>query len=101
MSKAVFYCSYELKKDASVEDFLLAAEKLNNGYISKQTGYISWQQLVEGDMWADFITFETLEDVEKFVAHSGNAGELAEKFYSYIKLESCKQNCYVVERSYE
>ena len=33
MSKAVFYCSFKLKKGASVPDFLLAAEKLNNEYI--------------------------------------------------------------------
>jgi len=55
MSNAVFYCSFKLKDGASVSDFLSAAEKLNNEYISKQKGYISWKQLVDGDTWADFV----------------------------------------------
>ena len=97
MSNAVFYCSFKLKKDASAPDFLLAAEKLNNEYISKQKGYISWKQLVDGDTWADFITFETMEDVKKFEADSGNAGELAQKFYSFINLNSCNVNYFSVE----
>lgn len=101
MSHAVFYCSFKLKNGASVPDFLLAAENLNNAYISKQKGYISWKQLVDGDTWADFITFETMEDVKKFEADSGNAGELAEKFYSFINLNSCKLNYFIIERNYE
>ena len=101
MSNAVFYVSFNLKKGASVSDFLLAAEKLNNEYISKQKGYISWKQLVDGETWADLITFETMEDVKKFEADSDNAGELAEKFYSFINFNSCKQNYFTIERSYE
>lgn len=101
MPNAVFYCCFKLKKGASVTDFLLAAENLNNEYISKQKGYISWKQLVDGDTWADFITFKSMEDVKTFEADSGNAGELAQKFYSYINLSSCKVNYFTIERSYE
>lgn len=101
MPNAVFFVSFKLKKGASVPDFLLAAESLNHGYISKQKGYISWKQLVDGDTWADFLTFETMEDVEKFEADSGNAGELAKNFYSFINLNSCKLNYFTVEKSYE
>ncbi len=100
MSNAVFYCSYNLNEGASVSDFLLAAENLNNDLISKQKGYISWKQLVDGDTWVDFITFETMADVEKFVADSGNAGDLAQKFYSFINFSTCKQHCFTVERNY-
>jgi hypothetical protein len=100
MSKAVFYCSFNLKKGANVEGFLLAAEKLNNEYISKQNGYISWQQLCDGDTWADYLTFESMEDVKSFEANSENAGELAQKFYSFINLNSCKVNYFSVERNY-
>ena len=100
MTNAVFFCSFTLKKGASVPDFLLAAEKLNNEYISKQKGYISWKQLVDGDLWADLLTFETMEDVKKFETDSGNAGELAQNFYSFINLSSCKVNYFSVERSY-
>jgi len=101
MSNAVFYCSYNLKEGASIPDFLLSAEKLNNEYISKQKGYISWKQLVDGDTWADLLTFETMEDVKNFEANSGNPGELAKIFYSFIDLNSCKLNYFTIERSYE
>ena len=100
MSNAVFYCAYNLKKGASVPDFLQAAETLNNEYISKQKGYISWKQLVDGDTWLDFLMFKTMDDVKNFEAESGNAGELAEKFYSFINLNSCKVHYFSVERSY-
>jgi len=101
MSNAVFYVAYKLKKGASIPDFLLAAEKLNNEYISKQKGYISWKQLVDGDTWADFCTFETMEDVKNFEANSANSGELSKNFYSFINLNSCKAHYFSIERSYE
>jgi hypothetical protein len=101
MSKAVFYCTFKLKKGASVHDFLLSAEKLNNEYISKQKGYISWQQLVDGDTWADYLTFESMEDVKNFESNAGNSGELAKNFYSFINLNSCRVNYFTIERSYE
>ena len=100
MSKGVFYCSFNLKKDASKGDFLKASEKLNNEYISKQKGYISWQQLNEGDLWADILTFESMEDVKNFESNSHNAGDLATNFYSYINLNSCKVHYFTVEASY-
>lgn len=100
MSNAVFFCSFTLKKGTSVPDFLLAAEKLNNEYISKQKGYISWKQLVDGETWADFLTFETMDDVKKFEAESANAGELAGNFYSFINLNTCKVNYFSIEKSY-
>lgn len=101
MANAVFYCSFQLKKGASVPEFLLAAEKLNNEYISKQKGYLSWKQLAEGDWWADFIVFETMEDVKAFEKNSGNAGELAKHFYSFLNCNSCKVHYYTIERNYE
>ena len=101
MPNAVFYCSFKLKKGASIPDFLLAAKNLNDGYISKQKGYLSWKQLVDGDTWADFITFESMEDLKQFEADSGNAGELAQTFYSFLQLSGCKVNRFIIERSYE
>ena len=101
MSNAVFFCSFKLKKDSSVSDFLLASEKLNNEYISKQKGYISWKQLVDGETWADFLTFESMEDVKSFEDNSSNAGELAQSFYSFINLSSCKVHYFSIEKSYE
>ncbi|MCL2856514.1 MAG: hypothetical protein FWE19_02150 [Oscillospiraceae bacterium] len=102
MSKAIYYVSYKLKKGASVPNFLLAAETLNNEFISKQRGYISWEQLVDGDIWADALTFETMDDLENFKVVSRNPSELAEKFYSFINLSAsgCKHHIFSVKRSY-
>jgi len=100
MSKSIFYCAYKLKKGTSVADFLSTSEKLNNEYISKQKGYISWEQWNDGDTWADILLFETMEDVKAFEANSENAGELAMNFYSFINLPSCKVHYYSVERAY-
>jgi hypothetical protein len=101
MKNAVFYCSTRLKEGASVQDFLVAAEKLNNEYISKQKGYISWKQLVDGEVRADFITFETMEDAKNFVENSCNAGELAERFYSFVELDSCTEHLFLIEKNYK
>jgi hypothetical protein len=103
MTNAVYYVEYKLKKGASREEFLQASEKLNNGHISKQKGYISWKQLYDekSDTWADFCTFETMEDVKNFEDNSGTPCELAKNFYSFINLNSCKGHFFTVERSYE
>ena len=66
MANAVFFCSYNLKKGASVPEFLRASERLNTEYISKQKGYASWKQLVDGDLWVDLLAFETMEDAKAF-----------------------------------
>ena len=99
MPNAIFYVSYMLKKGASVPDFLLASEKLNDEYMSKQKGYISWQQGLDGETWADLITFETMADAKR-VEESTDPHETAKKFYSYINLMSCKTHFFSVERSY-
>ena len=100
MPNAVFLCSYKLNEGMSAADFLLAAETLNNEHISKQKGYISWQQLVDGDTWVDLCTFETMEDLKNFEAGSANPNEVALKFYSFINPDSCKEQFFTIERSY-
>jgi uncharacterized protein CbrC (UPF0167 family) len=101
MSNAIYYVSFKLKKGASISDFLLSAEKLNNEFIAKQPGYLSWKQAVDGETWADMITFDTMDDLNKFQDASKNPGELAMQFYSFINLNSCKVHMFSVERSYE
>ena len=100
MSKAVYFVSYNLKKGASIPDFLLAAAKLNNEFISKQKGYISWEQLNDGKTWVDLITFETMEDLNNFKEVSRKPSELAKKFYSFMNLLSCKVRIYSTQKSY-
>ena len=104
MPNAVYYVSYKLKRGASVPDFLLASENLNNGHISKQKGYISWQQLYDKkkDRWADYCTFETMYDLNNFLKISRNPGELAKKFYSFMRKHPFhfRTHFFTVEKSY-
>lgn len=99
MANAVLFISFKLVKGASVPDFLLASEKLNNAFMSKQKGYISWKQLVDGEMWADLLTWETLDDAKKALDPSSTHA-LAEAFYAFIDQESCKVHLFSVEKSY-
>ena len=99
MSNTVMFITFNLAEGASVPDFLIAAEKLNNEYMSKQKGFISWKQLVEGELWADLLTWETIDDAKK-ILESSSPNPLAEKFYSFIDMPSCKVHLFSVEKSY-
>jgi len=72
---------------------------LGKEYISKQKGYISWQKLKGDSTWVDLVTWETIEDAKAFETSDGG-GELAEKFYSFINLMSCKSRYYTVEKNH-
>jgi len=94
MSNAVLFCSYKLKKGASIPDFQLAVKKLTE-HTSKQKGCISYKLLVENETWADMSTWETMDDLKSFMK-SGGPTDLAEKFYSFIDFESCKTHFFEV-----
>ncbi|MCL2171843.1 MAG: hypothetical protein FWB71_06760 [Defluviitaleaceae bacterium] len=96
MANAIFYCEYKLKKDAAAADFLAVSKRLDEGHISKQPGYISWQQLQDGDIWVDLLTFDTMENLKQF--ESQEPGELALSFYSHINMPSCKVRYYTIRR---
>ena len=98
MSNVVSFHTYKLKDGVSVPDFLLAVEKLIKEYVSKQTGYVSFQLLAEGDTWADSVTFETMDNLHAFVESEQN--ELAEKCGSFLNFDTCKSYVYSVEMSY-
>jgi len=99
MPNVVMFISYDLVKGASVSDFLLASEKLNDEYMSKEKGYISWKQLHDGEMWVDLLIWETMDDAQRVLAPS-STNALAEAFYSFIDMESCKVQLFSVEKSY-
>ena len=101
MPNVVFFNTYKLKNGASVPDFSLAVDKLIKEHISKKKGYVSFKLLSEGDAWADYVMFETMEDLNAFLESSENEkNELAEKFYSFLDFETCKSSIYSVEKSY-
>lgn len=99
MSNVVWFISYKLVEGASVPDYLFASEKVYHEIMSRQKGFISWQVLKDGDTWVDLITWETMEDAKKAETAGGNS-PIAQKYYSFIDMESCKDQRYSVEKSY-
>jgi hypothetical protein len=100
MSKAIYYVSYKLKKGVDISEFLQASKRLNDGYISKREGYVSWEQFVDGETWADMCTFESMEALRKFEEASKTPNELAKDFYSFLNLNCCRGHKYHLEASY-
>ena len=102
MANAVYYNSYKLVKGASVPDFLVAIDNLS-AQIKENKGFISTTLLLEeGDTWADYSVWETMDDLKAFLeAAHANTTELAEKFYSFLNFSTCKSRVYTVERVWE
>ena len=96
MPKAVFHNTYKLKKGVSIPDFLLAVDKLTE-YTSTEKGFISFQLLNNGETWVDMSIWETMEDAKDF-ANKGGPKDIAEKFYSFININSCKSHFFEVLR---
>ena len=102
MSNAIHLNIYQLKKGASVSDFLLATERLNKEEISQKKGYLSWELMQSGETWVDMVRFETEEDLKKFEEEASTPSELATQFYAFINFmaKGGKHMKVTVERSY-
>ncbi len=99
MSNTVWIISYKLVEGASVPDYLLASEKVNNEILSKQKGFISWEVLLDGDTWVDLVVWDTPEDA-KNAETAGGTNPIAQEYYSYMDFSSLKNQVYSVEKSY-
>lgn len=99
MANTVEFASFNLKKGASVTDFLLVSDKFNNIFLSKQKGYISRKLLLIGEMWADSVLWETMEDALK-AFNTANENVAACEYFSFMDEESIKVLHLSVERSY-
>ena len=101
MPGAVYFNSYKLKKGSSIPDFLLAVKTLFTQVISRHKGYRSFALFRDGDTWADYSVWETIDDLNAFVksATAGEPNELAASFYSFLNFNSCKSHHFSVERS--
>ncbi|MHC5216477.1 hypothetical protein ACYSNR_07400 [Enterococcus sp. LJL128] len=99
MSKAIWFITYTLKENVSIEDFLLASKSCNDEVLSKQKGFISWKVLRDGDTWVDLVEWETAEDAKNGETAGGN-NPAAREFYSFINMKSCKLQLFSVEESH-
>lgn len=62
MAYVHIYHSYKLKEGKSEQDFLRIAEKFSNEPSLKTKGFISWTLLNYGEMWADILIYESMDD---------------------------------------
>lgn len=99
MANTVEFASFNLKKGASVSEFLLVSDRFNRVFLSMQKGYISRKLLRDGEMWADSVLWETMEDVH--MAYNNADGDAAASEYlSFMDEQSVKVLFLPVERSY-
>jgi len=99
MTNVVFYNSYKLKEGTSVPDFLSAKSNLTEQQVSKKKGWISSTYLRDGDTWADYSVWETMDDFKAFVLSSrANPTELAKKMYAFIDFGTSQSHTYTIER---
>lgn len=63
MNKTAWIFSYKLKKGVSEEQFMKLTKKLHDEIISKAKGFISWEHYLQGDIWTDFVLWETEENL--------------------------------------
>ena len=99
MDNVVSFNSYKLQKGASVPDFLLAMETLINEFVSKQKGFVSSKTLVDGEMWADFTIFESIDDLQAFIPLCNN-NELARKCYTFMDFGTLKSHVFSLKQSF-
>lgn len=62
---------------------------MHDEIISKATGFVSWEQYLQGDVWTDFVVWETLEHANNGTT-AAEGSELAKNFYAMIQMNTCK-----------
>ena len=89
MEKTAWIFSYKLKKNVDKETFIELTQKLHDEIISKAKGFISWEHYLQGDIWTDFVLWETEEDANNAIT-IGKGKEITNDFYACIQMTSCR-----------
>ena len=97
---AIILTTYKLKEGVSVPDFLLAADKFHNIFVSKQKGLISCKLLANEEMWSDYSVWETMEDFMATEPVTADDHAVMNDYFSFIDGDSAADLHFVVERSY-
>lgn len=96
---AVEFVSFKLKKGTDTASLLAASDRFNEQFLVKQKGYISRKLLNDGDVWADYVEWDTKEN---HIAASNAAfkDEAAMGYLSMLNLNSCKMLLMDVKKGY-
>lgn len=89
MAKTAWIFSYKLRKNVSAEEFMERTQRLHDEVISQAKGFISWEHYVQGDVWTDFVLWETEEDANHATT-VGQGKEATERFYACIQMHTCR-----------
>jgi hypothetical protein len=98
MARVHIYHSYKLKGGKSEQDFLRVAEKFSNDSSLKTKGFVSWTLLKDGDMWADILVYESMEDF-KNATGSIHKNPLVHELGSFFDISSIIEHRFTVEAS--
>jgi len=99
MVKVASYNTYKLKEGTSIPEFLEAMDKLLKEFVSKQKGFVSSKALRDGDTWADFTIFESMDDLNNFVPLC-NRNELSRKCFSFMDFNTLHSHVFTVEQEF-
>lgn len=89
MAKTAWIFSYKLRKHVTKEQFIERTKRLHDEVISKAKGFISWEHYLQGDVWTDFVLWQTEEDAEHATT-VGQGREETEQFYACIQMNTCR-----------
>lgn len=89
MAKTAWIFSYKLKKNVSEEEFIERTKALHDQIISRAKGFISWEHYLQGDMWTDFVLWDTEEDANNATT-VGQGKEVTKEFYACIQMNTCR-----------
>lgn len=89
MEKTAWIFSYKLKKNIDKDTFIKLTQNLHDEVISKAKGFISWEHYLQGDIWTDFVLWETEEDANNATT-IGKGKEVTNEFYNCIQMNTCR-----------
>ena len=89
MNQTAWIFSYKLKKGVDEKHFIELTQKLHDEVISKAKGFISWEHYLQGNVWTDFVLWETEEDANN-ATKAGKGKEVTENFYACIQMNTCR-----------
>ncbi|MCL2406666.1 MAG: hypothetical protein FWC95_01925 [Defluviitaleaceae bacterium] len=97
----VYFNTYKLIKGSSITDFKKTVERLVKDIFANCKGVVSFKLLADGDGWADYTAWETMDDYNAFIKAAETPSEAALAFYGFINFSTCKSRVYTVEADME
>jgi len=100
MSNAIILTTYKLKESVSEPDFLLAADRFHEVFVSKQKGLISCKLLKNDELWSDYSVWESMEDFKRTEPTTPDDHAVMNDYFSFINGESAVDLHFNVEKNY-